>query len=166
MTLDKPLKSNDSQQEVSFDSGEIIFSEGSPGGEMFIITKGKVEIFKTYRGKEFPLVVMGHGEIIGNMTITDHSARTASARAVTDVKATQISHSRIAQLVTSLPAWAKSIIRELTGRLKDTSKDFVENAYILHNQKVHSTPLSLFGRFIKGVYYISREQMHTNKKAN
>lgn len=63
-------------------AGKKIFSEGEAGDEAFIIESGDVEIFRTERGKEIQLGIVGKGSLIGEMALIDDQPRMATARAV------------------------------------------------------------------------------------
>jgi CRP/FNR family cyclic AMP-dependent transcriptional regulator len=70
-------------EEAAFRSGDIIVREGEPGNRMFIIGSGSVEIVK-YLGqpRETVLAVLRPRDFLGEMSIIDCVARSASVRAV------------------------------------------------------------------------------------
>ncbi len=66
-------------------AGEILFEEGDPGEQAYIIESGVIRIFKPggHEG-EIVLATIGRGEIVGEMALVDNQPRMASARAVED----------------------------------------------------------------------------------
>jgi CRP/FNR family cyclic AMP-dependent transcriptional regulator len=72
-------------EEAVFPKGEIIVREGELGNRMFIIAAGSVEVVK-YLGQthETVLAVLGPRDFLGEMSIIDCVARSASIRAVED----------------------------------------------------------------------------------
>lgn len=70
--------------EKTFLEGEIIFKEGEPGDEIYLIDRGEVKIFKEIEGKEKVLAILGEGEVFGEMSVLDGKPRSASAMATKD----------------------------------------------------------------------------------
>src|SRR5204862_5735984 len=75
---------------VSHPMGDIIFSEGDIGTEMFIIQSGIVELFKSIGGETRVLATLEKGDFFGEMSVLDDVPRNASARAKTAVEAVRI----------------------------------------------------------------------------
>jgi CRP/FNR family cyclic AMP-dependent transcriptional regulator len=70
-------------KEAAFRSGDIIVREGEPGNRMFIIGSGSVEIVKYLdQPRETVLAVLRPRDFLGEMSIIDCIARSASVRAV------------------------------------------------------------------------------------
>ena len=76
----KVLASNSNKR--SAETSDIIFNEGEDGREAYIISSGKVEIYRQKGNKEMVLAVLGPGAIIGEMSLIDNQPRMASARAL------------------------------------------------------------------------------------
>src|SRR6185369_5268100 len=65
--------------------GQMIFSEGDPGGRMYVVQSGKVEVFiKDAGGDMVPLDDVDKGEIFGELSLLDNEPRSANAKAVED----------------------------------------------------------------------------------
>src|SRR5436305_14403945 len=62
-----------------FPKGHILFREGEPGGEMFVVQSGKVNITKKVRETEKILATLGAGEFFGEMAILNNKPRSAGA---------------------------------------------------------------------------------------
>src|SRR5439155_481025 len=62
-----------------FRRGDVLFREGEPGKEMYVIQAGKVNITKTVRETEKILATLGAGEFFGEMSILNHKPRSAGA---------------------------------------------------------------------------------------
>jgi CRP/FNR family cyclic AMP-dependent transcriptional regulator len=74
-------------QEVVFQKGDIIVREGEPGNRMFIIASGSVEVVKYLaERRETVLAVLRSRDFLGEMSIIDCVARSASIRAVEDTR--------------------------------------------------------------------------------
>jgi EAL domain-containing protein (putative c-di-GMP-specific phosphodiesterase class I) len=69
----------------------LLFQEGDPGAEAFIIVRGEIEIFTMRDDRPVVLAKLGPGEIVGEMAIIDAAPRSASARTLTDCALVQVS---------------------------------------------------------------------------
>jgi len=65
----------------SFPAGGVIIQQGDTGDELFIIQEGQVEIVIMGTQPERPVVVLGKGQILGEMSLLDFGFRSATARA-------------------------------------------------------------------------------------
>ncbi len=67
-------------QEKSYPVGSVIIQQGETGDEMFFIQEGQVEIVLMGPKPERPLVVLGKGQILGEMSLLDFGYRSATVR--------------------------------------------------------------------------------------
>jgi len=84
-----------------FETGEIIFLEGSESDKAYVIESGLVEIFVGDEPDAVQLDILGAGEIFGEMGLIDSSPRSASARALTQCYCVVMSASQIAERINS-----------------------------------------------------------------
>ncbi|RVU34982.1 cyclic nucleotide-binding domain-containing protein [Hwanghaeella grinnelliae] len=75
-------KPGDKQRKVK--AGDVIFKEGMPGEEAFMIRKGAVDITVSFEGKTITIASLGPGEIFGEMALIDNLPRAAGAVAAVD----------------------------------------------------------------------------------
>ena len=98
-----------------------VFREGDLGTEMYIIHEGQVEIIKHDPAtSEQLLAVLEKGDFFGEMALLEELPRTASARALTDVKLLQINGSTFDQMLRDNPEIAVRMMRKLSRRLRET----------------------------------------------
>jgi CRP-like cAMP-binding protein len=67
-------------QEKTVAGGESIISQNTTGKEMYIVAKGSVEVYIQGLNDERSLVVLGKGQVIGEMALIDQGYRSASVR--------------------------------------------------------------------------------------
>lgn len=68
-------------REESYRLGDVIFEEGSTGGELYLILEGRVRISRNVSGMgEEALAVLSPGDAFGEMSIVDDFPRSADAR--------------------------------------------------------------------------------------
>jgi CRP/FNR family cyclic AMP-dependent transcriptional regulator len=101
-------------------SGEVLFKEGAPGDEMYLIRSGKIRIVKDLEGTQKTLAVIGEGEFFGEMALLDKRPRSASAIAETDAKLIIVDRNAFLSSVNKNP-FIKYIIETLTTRLRKTN---------------------------------------------
>ena len=104
-----------------FPKGTVVFTEGDPGNEMYLICSGEVKLTrKTLKG-EVVLAILGFGEFFGEMSVITNKTRTITAETVLDCRLNVISKDILETLISSNPLVALSILKKLVLRL--------ENAY-------------------------------------
>jgi CRP/FNR family transcriptional regulator, cyclic AMP receptor protein len=70
-------------QTESYKTDDTIFEQGSAGDKMYIIQSGQVEVqVKDYAGMLNAVLIMGEGQVFGEMALLDHGMRSASVRAL------------------------------------------------------------------------------------
>ena len=85
---------------VTHEAGTMIFREGSKATNCYVITQGKIRILKRTRKREtIPLGLVKPGEFLGEMAMLSGERRSASAVAVTRVKAIVIDHAQFVELL-------------------------------------------------------------------
>ena len=126
---------------VTYLMGDIIFSEGDLGTEMFIIQAGTVEIFKKIGGKQNVLSTLEKGDFFGEMSVLEEMPRTASARAKTDVELVRINQTTFDQMIKNNTEIAVRMMRKFSRRLRETT-DMLEEALGRKVGPVESTSTS------------------------
>lgn len=101
---------------------EILFFEGEPGAELYVLVSGKVRIEKVSSSGEVQVIaVRGPGEVIGEMALIDEKPRSAQATAQTKVKMLVLSKSNFQKAVLQEPTVTFAIMQTLSHRLRDAA---------------------------------------------
>jgi CRP/FNR family transcriptional regulator, cyclic AMP receptor protein len=104
----------------TYGASEIIFEEGSPGGEMFIVCSGCVQLTTNAPGHEIVLGEVGTGDFFGEMSLVDLSPRTATAKALEDgTRLVAIDQTKFLYMVGQQPAFALTIMHALCRRIRE-----------------------------------------------
>ena len=106
--------------EKTLDTGDVLFEEGHPGGQAFVIESGQMEILKASAGREVLLAVRGPGELIGEVALLDDAPRMASVRARSAVSLIAIDKSSFDELLRSSPTALHAMFRTSLARLRET----------------------------------------------
>lgn len=117
--------------EQFFKAGSLIYIEGDPGRDMFIIKSGKVKILKQEGTHTIILAILGPGSVLGELSLLDNMPRTATVMALDDVTALKIDQTVLSSTMQKLPPWFALIIKTVVSRLRTTmlknSTDLVKN---------------------------------------
>ena len=106
---------------VSHPMGDIIFSEGEIGNEMFIIQSGTVELLKTIGKDTKILATLEKGDFFGEMSVLEDLPRTASARAKSDVELVRINGATFDSMLKGNTEIAVRMMRKLSRRLREVT---------------------------------------------
>ncbi|MBX7115280.1 MAG: Crp/Fnr family transcriptional regulator [Myxococcaceae bacterium] len=106
--------------------GTVLFREGEPGKEMFVLQAGKVAISKKVRDVEKVLAVLGPGEFFGEMAIISNKPRNASATVEEDAKLLLIDPKTFEGMIRGNSEIAVRMIKKLAERLSDADAQ-IEN---------------------------------------
>ena len=110
----------DASREVRLETGGVLMTEGSPGGSLYVILEGELEITKRSGKRDVVIAERGPGEVIGEMSLLDGSPRTATVCSRGVSRLLEIDQAAFRRLVESSPAAALSILHTVTSRLRHT----------------------------------------------
>jgi CRP/FNR family cyclic AMP-dependent transcriptional regulator len=117
-----------------FPKGTVLFREGDPGKEMFVLQSGRVAITKRVRDVEKVLAILGPGEFFGEMAIISNRPRVASALVQDDAKVLVIDPKTFEGMIRGNSEIAVRMIKKLAERLNEMDAQ-IENL-------LHSDPAS------------------------
>jgi CRP/FNR family transcriptional regulator, cyclic AMP receptor protein len=107
-------------------AGDVMFREGEPGKEMFVIQSGKVRLSRTIRGQEKMLAELGPGEFFGEMSIINDKPRTATAVVLEDAVFLVLDPRTFEAMIKANTEIAVRMIKKLAKRLDDANAQ-IEN---------------------------------------
>ncbi len=100
-----------------YKAGEVIFREGDPADELFIVKTGKVEIRLGNR----LLDTLPELSIFGEMALIDRGPRSATAVAATDATLVPVGEKQFLLMVSRTPYFALNVMRVLVQRLRSSN---------------------------------------------
>lgn len=115
--------------EEIFHPGQIIYQEGEPGDNMYIIWSGKVVAYKGELNSPTILGFRGAGEVIGEMALLENRPRSASVVAISETRMLCIQRGDFHHLLAENPVLSLSIMESLSARLRKA--DEARNAEVL-----------------------------------
>jgi CRP/FNR family cyclic AMP-dependent transcriptional regulator len=108
---------------VNFDAGQVIFSRGDPGREIYLVTKGRVRLsVLTAEGRELSFAHAETGAVFGEIAMLDEGTRSADATAVVKTEALSMGRGAFMRLAESRPHLVEAVVRFLCQRLRDADQ--------------------------------------------
>jgi CRP-like cAMP-binding protein len=113
----KNYKPDVESDEVSriYDKDDMIFAEGEPAGEIFIIRKGSVKIARVSKNGEILLAILKIGDIFGEMALLESKPRGASAVAHEDCELMVVNRANFDEMIKT----QSQLITKLTTMLAE-----------------------------------------------
>lgn len=134
---------------VQFETNQMIFSRGDPGGEIYLVLDGRIRLsVLSAEGRELSFAHAGPGELFGEIATLDGGERTAGATAIGPVAAMTLPQRALNDLIENNPKVASAAIRFLCQRLRDTDQKL--EAIALHRIEVRLARLMLSALKLQG----------------
>ena len=102
----------------TYKDGDIIVQEGDVGDCMYVIQKGKVEVIQQRNGKDVRLATLDEGDFFGEMALFEKEVRSATVRAVGNVRVLTIDKKNFLRRIHEDPSLAFNIIKNLSSRIR------------------------------------------------
>ncbi|ABC81030.1 Crp/Fnr family transcriptional regulator [Anaeromyxobacter dehalogenans] len=109
-----------------FPRGAVLFREGEPGREMFVVQQGRVTLSKRVGDLEKILASMGPGEFLGEMSILNNRPRSATATCAEDARLLVIDALTFEAMVRGNAEIAIRMVKKLADRLQEAEEQ-IEN---------------------------------------
>jgi CRP-like cAMP-binding protein len=109
-----------------FPRGAVLFREGDPGAEMYVVQRGKVAISARVGAVEKLLTTLGQGEFFGEMSILNAAPRSATATCVEDCQLLVVDARTFEAMIRASSEIAVRMIQKLASRLADADRQ-IEN---------------------------------------
>ena len=128
--------------------GEVLFREGDRGDQAYVVTDGKVKLGRrSSDGRENLLVVLGPGQMFGELSLFDPGPRAATVTAVTDCVLQGLSHRELLRWLTGRPEVARGLLAQLAGRLRRANDVVADLVFSDVPGRVAKALLDLSSRF-------------------
>jgi CRP/FNR family cyclic AMP-dependent transcriptional regulator len=106
-------------KEITVAKGEELFSQGDPGGELYFVDEGSIEISViSSEGRKLSLNIMQPGDVFGEIAFLDGSSRTATSTAMEQSKLRRVRRIELLHKMETQPDLAMDFIKLLCNRLR------------------------------------------------
>jgi CRP/FNR family cyclic AMP-dependent transcriptional regulator len=108
---------------ATYHDGEIIVRQGDAADRMFVIQKGQAQILVEKDGKETPIRSAGEGELIGEMAIFERDVRSATVRALGEVRVLTVDKKNFLRRIHEDPSLAFRVVQTMSRRIRELSDE-------------------------------------------
>jgi len=108
-----------------FGAGTVVFRDGEPATEAFLLQEGRVRLLKQAGRLERSLRVVRPGDLFGESALVRGATRSSTALALDDVVALAFDHATFEQVLATSPEVSGRVLRQLMRRLRD-AEDQIE----------------------------------------
>lgn len=128
-----------------FKQDETVFHYGDPGGEIYILRTGRVELFvESTEGAKILLAENEQGDVIGELSFLDGGPRTATAVAREDTQMLVLDRERLLDFIDKHPHAAMDVLTVIGRRLRAT--DELLRTQVSRNPNVEEQEMLTFGQ--------------------
>jgi len=129
--------------EIQVAKGGVLFREGEPGQEMYIVLRGMIKVFRGSR----VIDIVKPGEYFGEMAIIENQPRSASVAALEDAVLLQVPLAVFHEYFSRQPKSLVSMMRTLSQRvrrdLEILGQEYEQINIMVHDMKNLLTPFHL-----------------------
>lgn len=130
-----------------FAPGESLFAQGAIADELFVITKGRVKVWRASEdGAALTLTLLGRGQPIGTLGAADDRLNHATATAVTAVEALSWRIEDMRQLMEASPTLTANVLRTVTNYAEQLIERLEEVSSVPVEQRIARTLLRMARR--------------------
>ena len=109
-----------------YHDGEIIVRQGEVGDSMYVIQSGKAEVVDELGGKNVRLTVMGENDFFGEMAIFEHEVRSATVRALGEVRVLTVDKRTFLRRIHEDPSLSFRIVEQICHRVRRLSSELAQ----------------------------------------
>jgi CRP-like cAMP-binding protein len=130
----------------TYRKGQLLFVENDPGESLIVLRRGAVAVFRTApTGERAVLSVVRPPNVLGEVSLLDGSARSASAEAIEDCSALALSRGAFLELVHSNPRILDAVMRSLGALIRRLTEQTADHVFLDLPGRVAKTLVRLAG---------------------
>jgi CRP-like cAMP-binding protein len=123
--LEKASRALVAQYGRPFVQGDIIFREGEPASQAFLLQEGRVRLLKRVRMVERSVSVLRPGDLFGEGALLETALRLSTAVALSDGMMLALDRHALREIIERFAPLAQRILAQLVRRLRD-AEDQIE----------------------------------------
>ncbi|MFC1491241.1 cyclic nucleotide-binding domain-containing protein [Nitrospinota bacterium] len=110
-------------EEMTFNTGDVLFNEGDPADYLYIIVDGEIEIIKNHASpQQVRLAVLGTKASFGEMAIFGSEGRSATAVASMDSSFLAMRKEHLLLLIQENPTISTAIVFQLANIIRENNR--------------------------------------------
>jgi CRP/FNR family transcriptional regulator, cyclic AMP receptor protein len=108
-----------------YHDGETIICQEEIGDCMYVVQAGQVEVFQKKENSEVRLAVLNEGDFFGEMAIFEREARSATVRAIGEVRVLTVEKKNFLRRIQEDPSLAYHIVQTMSHRIRELNAELV-----------------------------------------
>lgn len=113
-------------ERICFDQGQDLCQQGEIGDAAYVIIDGEADVSVENEGGSTVVATLGKNAFVGEISILTDTPRTATVTAKSRVEALRITKDLFYRMISEFPQMGLEIMRVLSLRLADTTRDLTE----------------------------------------
>jgi CRP/FNR family cyclic AMP-dependent transcriptional regulator len=109
-----------------YQEGDVIVRQGEVGDCMYMISSGKAEVLVKKGSKQVRLAVLGPRDFFGEMAIFDREKRSATVRAMGELRVIAIDKENFEKRIVQMPWLAFSLLERMSHRIREADRELVK----------------------------------------
>ncbi|MGH9264405.1 MAG: Crp/Fnr family transcriptional regulator [Acidimicrobiales bacterium] len=127
-----------------FRRGEVVFHEGDPGDALHLVDKGHLIVQRsTPLGDVATLLVLGPGDVFGELAVVDPAPRNATVAALDPAETLSVHRDVFDELRARHPGLDRMLVNSLAAEVRRLSGLLVEAHYVAAEKRVYLRLLDL-----------------------
>jgi CRP-like cAMP-binding protein len=132
-----------------FGAGDLLFEDGAPANEAFLLQEGRVRLIKRVGAVERSLRVLRPGDLFGESALVPGCPRNSTAVALDDGVALVLDQATFQHVLAGNPAVGARVMQQLIRRLRD-AEDQIEILMLRDSQSKIVVALLKLGQQLQG----------------
>ncbi len=112
------MKNEEQPLGIDYKDGSIIFEQNAIAETMYVILSGRVEVIKNRKGLVTKLATLEEGDFFGEMSLFDNKPRSATVKALGDVRLLEIGKNKLLKSIMADPALAFKMLEKMGSRIR------------------------------------------------
>ena len=105
-------------EEIVVEAGKLLLKEGDRCGDAFLVTAGRVEVFRAINGTKHRLAVLGPGDFAGEMGLIDNAPRAACIATMEPTRLVIVSRDLMVRQLRASPPLVRYVLHSLIRTLR------------------------------------------------
>lgn len=113
---------------LELSKGQYLIRRGEPGGDIYLLEAGTLEVIDTRSTPEVIIAVLSEGAVVGEMAFIDDAPRSADVRATADIRVRRWARDDLRALLGRNPPFAASFFEAIARLASERSRSFTSTA--------------------------------------
>lgn len=113
-------------EEVTFEDGDTLFTEGETLYAFYIVLEGRVRVTKLFGSEEMLLTIHEPGQFTGELSILTGAAAIATGRAMGPTRVLRFSNEQFRHAIADCPELAEPVLRAFAARAREVDASLIQ----------------------------------------